>query len=338
MKKIYSLLLFIAAGLFCSVSAQQQSSLLFKGHIVAKKSGTSNPLVVDTLMPPSSGMPCDTIYYYYQWDATTPIDSGYAFGNDKFGSVEVAQKYNYTGVVNEVLVSVGYKKGTTGTTTVKIYDVSATNKQPLNVIGTSTTTITTGTISTTQYNSYTFASPVAVNGNFAASVVLPSPIAGDTIVVTATNLQCAGTDSLSWIKYNTAWGWLSTFNALATVYGYPYATLVTFNYNIDLTIYPVVDNTIGINEYPSNNGLTLLGAYPNPASDFTNIKYSINETSVVSVEVFDLTGRVIHHSSEKLSAGTHDLKVSLKDVAAGKYYYTIKTGDVQLTSKFVVAK
>lgn len=294
-------------------------------------------MVIDTLRPPSSGMPCDTVCYYYQWDATNPIDSGYAFGNDKFGSVEVAQKYNYIGIVNEVLVSVGYKKGTAGVTTVKIYDVNATNKQPLNVIGTSTTTITTGTISTTQYNSYKFASPVSVNGNFAASIVLPSPTGGDTVAVTATKLQCASTDSLSWIKYSTAWGWLSTFNALAAVYGYPYSTLGSLNYNVDLFILPVVDNLIGVNELASNNGLSLMGAYPNPANDFTNIRYNINEQANVSVEVFDLTGRVIQQSSETLNAGTHNLKVSLENIPAGNYY-TIKAGEASMTSKFVVAK
>ncbi|HCS20613.1 MAG TPA: hypothetical protein DIW47_08635, partial [Bacteroidetes bacterium] len=84
--------------------------------------------------------------------------------------------------------------------------------------------------------------------------------------------------------------------------------------------------------------LTLMGAYPNPAKDFTNISYTIMEQATVSVNVFDLTGRVILNSSQPLSAGTHNIKVSLKDIPAGNYYYTITTGDARLTSKFVVAK
>ena len=82
----------------------------------------------------------------------------------------------------------------------------------------------------------------------------------------------------------------------------------------------------------------MLGAYPNPAQDFTNIRYRIDEPTNVSVEVFDLTGRVIEHSSEKLTAGTHDIKISLQGVSAGNYYYTIKTKNSQLTSKFAVTK
>lgn len=337
MKKLYSFILFTAAGFFCSVSAQQIAPAL-KGNPVAKKSGTPSPMVVDTLWGPSSGMPCDTVYYYYQWDATGPIDTGYAFGNDKFGSVEVAQKYNYTGVVKEVIVSTSYLKGTAGTTTAKIYDVNATNKQPLNVIGTSTTTLTTGTMSTSLWNVYGFATPVSVNGNFAASIVLPNPAAGDTVAVTATNLQCAGTDSLSWIKYSTAWGWLSTFNALAKVYGYPYSVLVSLNYNVDVLVLPVVDNQLGVNELASSKGLTLKGAYPNPATSFTAIRFETQSASDVSLQVFDLSGKVIEAKTEKLSAGNHEWKVSLENVAEGNYYYTIKTGEAQLTSKFVVTK
>ncbi|MBI4944771.1 MAG: T9SS type A sorting domain-containing protein [Bacteroidetes bacterium] len=110
----------------------------------------------------------------------------------------------------------------------------------------------------------------------------------------------------------------------------------TYIQNIDIFSYVTITTNTGINEYPSNNGLSLLGAYPNPANDFTNIRYRINEPTTVSVEVFDLTGRVIEQRSEKLSAGTHEMKVSLKDVASGNYFYTIKTGSTQLSSKFIV--
>ena len=94
----------------------------------------------------------------------------------------------------------------------------------------------------------------------------------------------------------------------------------------------------GINTYLSANGLKLMGAYPNPANDFITIRCRIDAPTNISVDVFDLMGRVVAHSSEKLTAGNHDLKISLKEVASGNYYYTVRTEGAQLTSKFVVIK
>lgn len=327
MKKIYSLLIcsvvavsaFGQARISSPVNANPVSSAIIK---------TGNPTVManDTLWPPSFGVPlmCDTAPVYYQLDAVNPVDSGYAFGNNVYGETQCAQKYYGTGTVDEVLVWYGHVAGTSGSTTVNIYSINPITKGPsATVLGTSVP-ILTGALTTTVLASYTFTPSVAVSGQFAAAAVFPTS-AGDTVAVVSTVLGCATADSLSWENFPAFGGWLHTMAA--------------FGVNLDFFIIPVgtLLNTTGINEY-SANGLSLLGAYPNPASDFTNIKYSTSEAGAVSVEVFDLTGRVIHHSSENLSAGTHDIKISLKDVSAGKYYYTIKTGGAQLTSKFVVAK
>ncbi len=113
---------------------------------------------------------------------------------------------------------------------------------------------------------------------------------------------------------------------------------VNYVQNIDVFARVTINTTDGVNEYPSANGLKLMGAYPNPAHDFTTIRCRIDAPTNISVDVFDLMGRVVAHSSEKLTAGNHDLKISLKEVASGNYYYTVRTEGAQLTSKFVVIK
>lgn len=327
MKKIYSLLIFSAAALSAfgqaringTVNANPVSNAIIK---------TGNPAVMpnDTLWPPSFGMPyqCDTAAVYYNW---SPPASGFVFGNNSYGEIECAQKYYATGNVDEVLVWIAYKTGTTGTTTVKINSIDGTTKGPsATVLGTSAV-VTTGSISTTAFTSYTFTPTVAITNAFAATLVFPTTT-GDTVAVVSTKIGCSTPDSLSWANIPPPFaGWYST------------PSLISGNPNCDLYIMPVgtLTDLTGVNEY-STVGLSLLGAYPNPANDFTNVRYRLDEASAVSVEVFDLTGRVIHHSSEKLSAGIHDVKISLKNIPAGNYYYTINIGDAQLTSKFVVAK
>lgn len=333
MKKIYSLLICSVVALSAFGQARISGTLNSVSVETPAAIKGSNPsiMVVDTLYPTSWNMPCftgDTApFVYYNLGA-----AGYLAGNSSYGQTEAAQKYTITGSgsVSEVLVWYAWVTGTNGTTSAKVY--SLTGGVPATALGTSSNTVTTGSLSTSAYTSYTFSPAVSVTNKFAVASVFPTTTAaGDTVCVVSTKITCFEPDTASFLNIPPFGGWFTTQALLNT-------PATPEDSSIDLMILPVIDIVIGVNEYPSSNGLSLMGAYPNPASDFTNIKYSTSEAGAVSVEVFDLTGRVIHHSSEKLSAGTHDLKVSLKDVAAGKYYYTIKTGGAQLTSKFVVAK
>lgn len=327
MKKLFTLSLLVA-GIAYSANAQLKISGTNPVPVnnIQKHSSAPSPLVIDTLMPSSIGSPCDTGWVYYSVDAVSPNDSGYAFGNNVYGETECAQRYLTSGNVQQVLVLYGKVAGTTGSTTVKIYSVNASTKKPQTVLGTSTP-ILTGALTTTTYVAYSFSSPVTVTNEFSAAVVFPTT-AGDTVAVASTLMGCFSNDSLSWENFPAFGGWYSTPMA----FSYPYNP----NMNLDLIIFPVVDVSIGLNEYPSSGSLTLLGAYPNPASDFTNIRYRTDEPSEVSVRVFDISGRGIKESTEKLNAGVHELKVNVKLLPAGNYYYTIKTGSGILTSKFTV--
>jgi len=323
MKKVYAIVLF-ASCLFMTASAQSQISVTKLTPVEAASISQSNnpmPLSTTTLVPTSHSYTCAASQYYYRLEKVAPWDTGYAFGTSIFGETECAQRYNaYTGTISDVLVRYGKKAGTTGSTYGEIYTINPTTKAPQTLSGTSAA-ITTGSITTSGYTDYVFSPAITVTNGFYAAIKLPTT-AGDTVVILVNQLGCSTTDSLAWENFSPG-GWWS----------------VAYNYgvNTDLNILAVGNINTGVNEY-SSNGLSLLGAYPNPASDVTNLRYRLDEPSTVSVEVFDLTGRVIEKSSNYFSAGAHDIKVSLKGVAAGNYYYTIKAGGAQLTSKFVVTK
>lgn len=322
--------MFFALFLFHTANAQSALSL---GALtpVSVEAKNSNPglLALDTMTPPVFTMACFTgdaaPLVYYQMGA-----AGMLVGNNSYGETEAAQRYAFTGsgTIGEVLVMYGHVTGTTGTTAAKVYSITA--KKPGTVLGTSGT-VTLANITTTGYTSYTFSPTVSVTTNFAVASVFPTTAAaGDTVAVVSTKETCHSVDSLSYMKIPNYGGWLFA-NQLLNV-------TIPRDTSLDLVILPVVNVTTGINEYPNNNGLTLMGTFPNPARDFINLRYRLEEQSAVSIEIFDLTGRIIEKSSENLSAGEHNIKVSLKDLSAGNYYYTIKTGKTQLTSKFAVIK
>jgi hypothetical protein len=327
MKKLYSLLIFSVA--VASASFGQTISSGYVGTPVSAavlKHGTPSVMSPDTLMPPSFGMPvqCDSAPKLYNWQAPA---SGYVFGNSSYGEIECAQKYYGNGTVDEVLVWIGYTTGATGSTTAKIYTIDPTTKGPSSTVSGTSLPVLISAISTSALTSYSFAPTVAVTNEFACALVFPTTT-GDTVAVVSTAIGCATADSLSWMNFPAFGGWLATVQAIQG------------NPNADLYIMPVgtlVGSATGVNEY-SANGLALTGAYPNPANEFTNITYRIDEASSVNVNVFDLTGRVVLNSTEQLSKGTHEIKVSLKNVPAGNYYYTVTTATSKLTSKFSVVK
>jgi len=334
MKKIYSLLILSATV----VSAFGQARISGTMNPVSVEAGTvvkrSNPsiLVIDTMDTPVFSMACFTgdvaPFVFYNLGS-----AGYLAGNSSYGQTEVAQRYSFTGngTISEVLIWYAVAKAANGTTSAKVYSINATTKTPQTALGTSPVVLT-GSILTTGYTSYTFSPAVSVTADFAVASVLPTTIAaGDTACIVSTKLSCFSPDSSSYLNIPAFGGW-NEIKALVNTPPTPQDS------SIDLMIKPVIDITTGINSYPSSNGLTLKGAYPNPATTFTSIRFATQSVSDVSLQVFDLSGKVIEAKTEKFSAGNHEWKISLKDIAEGNYYYTITTGEAQLTSKFVVTK
>lgn len=324
MKKIYSLI-FIFSVSVLAVNAQESITGLTATPVKKNFTKGVSPMSIDTLWPASftpNAMMCDTHLVFYNLQAPA---SGYAFGNNSLPEIECAQKYYSSGTVSKVIVLYGTKAGTTGSTSVKLYSVDGTTKGPsATVLGTSAV-VTTGNVSTAGFTDYMFSPAVTVATSFVASVVFPTTT-GDTVAVASTVLGCATADSLSWENFPSFGGWKSTKVAFGPAN------------NLELCIFPVVNTTNGITEFPSSMGLTLMGSYPNPAKDQTTIRYNIANSTSVAVTVFDLTGRVISQTSEKLTAGTHELKVDLKNIPSGNYYYSVKTDETRLTSEFSVVK
>ena len=332
MKKIYSLL--ICAAMFaCSAQAQLRISGATPNHVSGIASYSKNPSVmtIDTLQPAAFSLMCDTAPTYYGLNSP---DKGYATGNCLVQGVavgaECAQRYAFSGngSISEALVWYGVVKGTSGSTTAKIYTIDNTTKKPMTSLG-SSAPILTGALTTTAITTYAFSPAISVTTDFAVSAVFTSPANGDTVAVVSTKLDCISNDSLGSLNFIT-YGW------------YLYTTLFNSvqpaDTGLELFIMPVIDITTGVDNAVSSGHLSLQGTFPNPAKDISNINYSTSEPAEVSVQVFDLTGRDIYKSSEMLSPGSHTVKLSVINLPAGNYYYTIRSGSARLTSKFSVAR
>ncbi|MBP8033924.1 MAG: T9SS type A sorting domain-containing protein [Bacteroidia bacterium] len=356
MKKIYLALGF--GLLILGANAQQKITKPLTANPVNKaillNDGTvAKTAVTSTLTPPTftaGGCATNTanIVYYSAFgsQATTQYTYtgvGYSFGTNSstttvpgIGDIiasqdKVAQKYNVTGFVSvtDVIVYSAIAQGT-GIVSAKIYSEDGTTKGPLAQIGTTATKVLS---SFTGLDVFTFGTPVALSaGNFFASIESPA-IGGagmDTLAILSTNVGCSSADSLSWIYTSSASPFVpNEWSSMEVALGG----------NLDLLIFPVIDITTGINNSISKGNLTLLAAFPNPANNEIAINFSLNQSSKVEIEIYDVTGKMVNTTKlDNLEAGNHTSKVNTSNLNAGVYMYSVKSDNAKMFSKFTIAK
>lgn len=94
---------------------------------------------------------------------------------------------------------------------------------------------------------------------------------------------------------------------------------------------------------PGNNNLpeqiSLNQNYPNPFNPTTNIEYSLNEASDVTLEVYNMTSqRVAVLENGTQSAGTHTVSFDASSLSSGVYMYRLQAGNTVLTRKMTLIK
>lgn len=99
------------------------------------------------------------------------------------------------------------------------------------------------------------------------------------------------------------------------------------------------DQSLSINDNKELNNLSVSQNVPNPFNGQTVVSYNLNEASNVSLQIMDVTGKVVSTiNEENQTAGTHNITVDGSSLAAGTYFYTLATGTFQVTKRMVVSK
>lgn len=99
--------------------------------------------------------------------------------------------------------------------------------------------------------------------------------------------------------------------------------------------------TVGIqgnnNEIPSSYKLEQ--NYPNPFNPSTNIKFSLPNSGVVKLVVYDATGReVASLLNDNLNAGVYTVNFDASSLSSGVYFYSITSGNFTETKKMLLVK
>lgn len=77
--------------------------------------------------------------------------------------------------------------------------------------------------------------------------------------------------------------------------------------------------------------------YPNPTVEYTTIQFELNQSQVVTVELFDITGRPVRVLyQDKAKKGKNRLRLGTNILARGQYILSIRGEDGQIAAKKIV--
>jgi PKD repeat protein len=82
----------------------------------------------------------------------------------------------------------------------------------------------------------------------------------------------------------------------------------------------------------------LVGAAPNPASDFVDIRFEIPTSNEVHLTLFDALGRPVIQRVQPLDAGPQRFRLDTRALPAGAYHYQLRAGVEVGTGKLVLRR
>jgi hypothetical protein len=88
------------------------------------------------------------------------------------------------------------------------------------------------------------------------------------------------------------------------------------------------------------NNMSIEGKnYPNPFNPVTDITYSVPNTGIVKITVYDIIGREVKQLiNEYREKGNYTVKFDGTDLSSGVYIYRIQSSDYNYTGKMLLAK
>ncbi|HNQ13018.1 MAG TPA: Omp28-related outer membrane protein [Bacteroidia bacterium] len=78
--------------------------------------------------------------------------------------------------------------------------------------------------------------------------------------------------------------------------------------------------------------------YPNPATESTTINLDLNKSDNISIQIVDMTGKVVYSNMDELNAGKYARNISVTDFANGIYNIVIKSSNESVSKKLIIAR
>ena len=99
---------------------------------------------------------------------------------------------------------------------------------------------------------------------------------------------------------------------------------------IDKTGYKTYSNVVSVELSNVNYPLSI---YPNPVKDFLNMQLNSGKAKNITIQVLDMSGRVLNTKQTLLNAGTNNLSLPITNLANGSYIVVVKGEDGTIGQK-----
>jgi hypothetical protein len=97
-----------------------------------------------------------------------------------------------------------------------------------------------------------------------------------------------------------------------------------------------------VNDLKNQNiprGFILNQNYPNPFNPSTTIQFSVPNSEIVQLKVFDILGRVVKTLVNGYrNAGKYNIEFNASELTSGIYFYQLKTSSFISTKKMILLK
>lgn len=110
--------------------------------------------------------------------------------------------------------------------------------------------------------------------------------------------------------------------------------------DVDIIMIPIVECVASATDPVfANEHFKVHPAYPNPTTGKANLQVELPHATELSLRLFDLNGRILYDSgTQPRGAGLHEFQLDLSDLAAGTYYYQVRTSESQVASRIVLGE
>ena len=79
--------------------------------------------------------------------------------------------------------------------------------------------------------------------------------------------------------------------------------------------------------------------YPNPFNPITHIKFSLTETNLTTLTIYDVIGRKVKTLvNERLAPGAYEVVFDASTLASGTYFYILNSGSHTMKKKMILLK
>ncbi len=161
---------------------------------------------------------------------------------------------------------------------------------------------------------------------------------GTTVYAVGDSLFRTTDNGLSWSSLDlSGWPGTAAWNTLQIAGTYAFVNF----YGIGVYRRPT-SQILGVRELPTKDlptAFALEQNFPNPFNPTTTIEFSLHKSSHVTLNIFDLLGRVVAALvNEELNAGHFNVKWDARNIPSGTYFYQLRAGDFVANRKLVLLR